>query len=146
MPAGEFAPLAPVLEPWLEGAVVDGSVVEGAIAGGFCMVSELSYVSCAIAPTEPIAVRAIVAAAAFQIFISNLLLVEALREGKPELSPLGSREMPPGVGSVGNATWNAKLDAPQFRVEPVWCGTCVWFATLAHIRRLTRDRTRGRLP
>jgi hypothetical protein len=90
MPAGEFAPLAPVLEPSLEGAVVDGAVV----AGGFCMVSELSYVSCAIAPTEPIAVRAIVAAAAFQIFISNLLLVQALRDGKPELSPLGSREMP----------------------------------------------------
>jgi hypothetical protein len=60
-----LTPLSPVLEPSLEGAVV-----EGAIAGGFCIVSELlSYVSCAIAPTEPIAVRAIVAAAAFQIFI-----------------------------------------------------------------------------
>jgi hypothetical protein len=68
IPAGDVTPLSPVLAP-----SPDGGVVDGAIVGGFCDVSEFSYGLCANAPVEPIAANAIAAAAVFQTFIAFLL-------------------------------------------------------------------------
>jgi hypothetical protein len=70
MPAGEFTPDSPALEPSLDGAVVED---------GFCieLLLLLSYVSCAKAPTEPIAAKAIAAVAAFKTLIWVSFRVDA---------------------------------------------------------------------
>jgi hypothetical protein len=102
IPAGEFTPVSPVLVPSLDGAVVDG-----AMAGGLCIVSVFSLVACAIAPTDPIAANAAAAAAAFKIFIRGLLFLDApviktLRSKswfrRKSLSPFGAPLSRLGIG------------------------------------------------